>query len=217
MFSKKIAESLLKNKAVTLHPTEPAQWTSGQLTPIYCNNRKNTFYVKDRKLIVMQLASRIREQYPETEVIAGVANAGTPWGAMVAYEMELPYISARGEEKKHGAKGKIEGEVCPGKKVFVVEDLISTGGSSIKAIDALEQSGFEVIGLGAIFTYEFPKATEILNETIGSAHFALSSYGTLIDVALETEYINHDQYRMLLDWKTDPNKWSSDRGGPEML
>jgi len=219
MFQKEIAKSLLVNKAVTLHPdfNNPAKWTSGQLTPIYCNNRKNTFYVKDRKLIVMQLASKIEKLYPKTQVIAGVANAGIAWGAMVAYELGLPYISARGEEKQHGAKGKIEGEIYSGGKVFVIEDLISTGGSSLKAIEALEEVEYEVVGLGAIFSYDFPKANRMLEEKLGNNYFALSYYGTLLEAAVEMNYINKQELQILQDWRVDPNKWSAERGGPEML
>src|SRR3954467_5750481 len=185
---KEIAESLLEIKAVTLSPNEPFTWASGIQSPIYCDNRLTLSYPDIRKKIAAGLTNIITEKFPETELIAGTATAGIPHAAWVSDNLELPMCYVRSKAKGHGKGNQIEGKAEKGQKVVVVEDLISTGGSVITAVQALRESGCEVLGVVSIFTYELQKGIEKL-EASGIKNHSLSDYSTLIKVAAEKNYI----------------------------
>ena len=157
---KLVAKNLLDIKAIKLQPSNPFTWASGWHSPIYCDNRKTLSYPSSRNLIKIEIARLVRENYPEVEVIAGVATGAIAQGAMVAEELGLPFVYVRSSAKDHGLGNLIEGDLKPGQKVLVIEDLISTGGSSLKAVEAVRANGNEVLGMIAIFTYGFPVATE---------------------------------------------------------
>lgn len=204
--SSKIAQYLLETKAVTLQPNDPFTWASGWKSPIYCDNRTTLSHPEVRTFIKEKLAKHILKEFEEVEVIAGVATAGIPQGALVADMLDLPFIYVRPEPKKHGLQNQIEGKLREGQKVVLVEDLISTGGSSLKAADAVRQAGGEVLGLAAIFTYGFAQAQHNF-EKAHCAHFTLSNYNELIEVAQLTGYVKNDDLKSLLEWREQPDKW----------
>lgn len=177
-----IAEQLLEIKAVFLQPNDPFTWSSGLKSPIYCDNRLTLSYPKVRKNIASGLAGLIKEKFPETEVVAGTATAGIPHAAWVSDLLDLPMAYVRSKAKAHGKGNQIEGKVEKGQKVVVVEDLISTGGSVITAVNSLREAGCEVLGVVAIFTYELPKGKELLGEAEITA-YSLTDYTSLLDVA----------------------------------
>lgn len=177
-----IAEQLLEIKAVFLQPNDPFTWSSGLKSPIYCDNRLTLSYPKVRKNIASGLAGLIKEKFPETEVVAGTATAGIPHAAWVSDLLDLPMVYVRSKAKAHGKGNQIEGKVEKGQKVVVVEDLISTGGSVITAVNSLREAGCEVLGVVAIFTYELPKGKELLGEAEITA-YSLTDYTSLLDVA----------------------------------
>lgn len=177
-----IAEQLLEIKAVFLQPNDPFTWSSGLKSPIYCDNRLTLSYPKVRKNIASGLAGLIKEKFPETEVVAGTATAGIPHAAWVSELLDLPMAYVRSKAKAHGKGNQIEGKVEKGQKVVVVEDLISTGGSVITAVNSLREAGCEVLGVVAIFTYELPKGKELLGEAEITA-YSLTDYTSLLDVA----------------------------------
>ena len=185
---RKIAKDLLDIQAVFLRPNEPFTWASGIKSPIYCDNRLTLSYPNVRDDIEQGLAKLIREYYPECECLMGTATAGIAHAALVANILGLPMGYVRGGAKSHGRNNRIEGLVKPGMKVIVVEDLISTGGSSLECVDALKDAGCEVIGMVAIFTYGLPKATANFNDKQCSFH-TLTNYDALIEVAVENQYI----------------------------
>ncbi len=201
-----IATHLLEIKAVKLNPTEPFTWTSGWRSPIYCDNRVTLSHHAIRTYIKTQLVNAILEQFPEVTAIAGVATAGIAQGALVAEAMELPYAYVRPEPKKHGMKNQIEGQLPKGSKVVVIEDLISTGGSSLKAIEALREEGFEVLGLAAIFTYGFDVAAQQF-EKANCKMITLSNYNALLQVAVDLKYIDPNILGDLSDWRSSPSTW----------
>ncbi len=201
-----IAENLLTIKAITLNPAQPFQWSSGWYSPIYCDNRVALSYPALRTTIKNALADLIRLEFPQAEGIAGVATAGIAQGALVADTLELPFAYVRPEPKKHGMGNQIEGRVETGQKVVMVEDLISTGGSSIKAADALRSNGIDVIGTVAIFSYAFDIATANF-EAAGIPLRVLSNYEKLIPIALEMGYITQDQISLLSTWRLAPDRW----------
>ncbi|MEF3354197.1 orotate phosphoribosyltransferase [Paenibacillus sp. GYB006] len=201
--AEKIASALLSIKAVALRPNDPFTWTSGIKSPIYCDNRLTMSYPEIRDLIAESFATIIREQYPETEVIAGTATAGIPHAAFVAQKLGLPMIYIRDKAKGHGKENQIEGLVKEGQKVIVIEDLISTGGSSIKAAQAVQQSGAEVLAVLAIFSYQLDRAVNGFEEA-GIALQTLSNYSALIDVALREGAIAEGDIALLHSWRENP-------------
>lgn len=204
MMEKTIAKDLLSIQAVFLRPNEPFTWASGIKSPIYCDNRLTLSYPEVRKDIEQGLAKLIKENYPECECLMGTATAGIAHAALAADILDLPMGYVRGGAKSHGRNNRIEGKIEPGMKVVVVEDLISTGGSSLECVEALREAGCEVIGLVAIFTYGLPKATT--NFEAANCKFAtITDYDTLIEVAKEHDYIKEADMEKLKAWKKDPN------------
>ena len=201
---RKIAKDVLDIQAVFLRPNEPFTWASGIKSPIYCDNRLTLSYPNVRDDIEQGLAKLIREYYPECECLMGTATAGIAHAALVANILGLPMGYVRGGAKSHGRNNRIEGLVKPGMKVIVVEDLISTGGSSLECVDALKDAGCEVIGMVAIFTYGLPKATANFNDKQCSFH-TLTNYDALIEVAVENQYIQESDLIKLKSWKENPN------------
>ncbi len=192
----KVAKALLSIKAVFLRPNEPFTWASGIKSPIYCDNRLTLSYPEVRKIIENGLAQIIKENYPDCEVLMGTSTAGIPHAAIVSEILNLPMGYVRGENKSHGRNNKIEGVVPTGKKVVVVEDLISTGGSSIEVVKALRDVGADVLGIASIFTYGLPKGIEKLKEA-NCKNVSLSNFNVLAEVALEEGYINQEEYEIV--------------------
>ena len=200
--SKEIAQCLLDVEAIKLQPDNPFTWASGWKSPIYCDNRVSLSFPEARTRIKEVLVRLIRNEYPEVEAIAGVATAGIPQGALVAEALELPFIYVRSKSKGHGLTNKIEGKVVKGQKVVVLEDLVSTGGSSLAAVDALNDAGVNVLGMTAIFTYAFPKAEEnFVNKNIRLV--VLSDYPTLLSIG----GINEETKKLLSAWRESPETW----------
>lgn len=204
--AKDIAKALLEIEAVTLQPTNPFTWTSGIKSPIYCDNRLTMSYPEVRKKIAQAFAEKIKEQYPEVEVIAGTATAGIPHAAWVAEELDLPMVYIRSSAKQHGKAKQIEGSFSAGAKMVVIEDLISTGGSVIEAVRAAEQEEASVLGVAAIFTYQLPKGEENFSIQNIQVH-TLSNYDCLLEVALDMGYIEKQDMRILEEWKENPENW----------
>lgn len=198
-----IAENLLTIGAVALRPHEPFTWTSGIKSPIYCDNRLTMSYPEIRDLIAESFASVIREFYPETEVIAGTATAGIPHAAFVAQKLGLPMAYIRDKAKGHGKENQIEGIIKPGQKVIVIEDLISTGGSSLKAALAVEAVQAKPLSVLAIFSYQLDKAVNAFAEA-GIPLQTLSNYAALIDVAVQRGVIKTEDLELLKSWRQDP-------------
>ena len=192
----KVAKALLSIKAVFLRPNDPFTWASGIKSPIYCDNRLTLSYPEIRKLIENGLAQIIRENYPECEVVMGTSTAGIPHAAIVSEILNIPMGYVRGENKTHGRNNKIEGVVPTGKKVAVIEDLISTGGSSIEVVNALREVGADGLGIASIFTYGLPKGIQKLQEA-NVKNVSLSNFNVLSEVALEEGYINQDEYKIV--------------------
>lgn len=201
-----VATYLLKIKAVKLSPNEPFTWASGLKSPIYCDNRKTLSFPEVREYICKAFAEKIKELYPDVEVIAGVATGAIAHGVLVAQELKKPFVYVRAGAKEHGLKNKVEGNLKKKQSVVVIEDLISTGGSSIKAVEALTQAGAEVKGLLAIFTYGFAKAENNFKQSKCEWH-TLSDYNTLIDTALRIDYVNNEQKKLLEKWSKNPENW----------
>ncbi len=203
---KTIASLLLECHAIKLSPEKPFQWASGWLSPIYCDNRKTLAYPGIRNTIKYSFAELIKEKFFSTEAIAGVATGAIAQGALVSDMMGLPFMYVRSSAKEHGLENLIEGNPVKGQKVVVLEDLISTGGSSLKAVDALRQYGCEVLGMVAIFTYGFPTARQRF-ETANCPLYTLSNYEVLIELAVETGYINAGSLTTLGEWRNSPDTW----------
>lgn len=199
----KIAASLLEIGAVALRPHQPFTWTSGIKSPIYCDNRLTMSYPEIRDLIADSFAALIREVYPEAEVVAGTATAGIPHAAFVAQKMGLPMAYIRDKAKGHGKENQIEGVIKPGQKVVVIEDLISTGGSSIKAAEAVRAAGAEPLAVLAIFSYQLDKAVNAFVEA-GIPLKTLSNYSVLIDVAAQRGDIKQEELALLQSWRENP-------------
>ncbi|OFX59370.1 MAG: orotate phosphoribosyltransferase [Bacteroidetes bacterium GWA2_30_7] len=203
---KQIAQNLLQIKAIKLEPTNPFTWASGWKSPIYCDNRKTLSYPAIRRYIRDEFVNLINVKFPDVELIAGVATGAIAQGALVADKMELPFVYIRSTPKAHGMENLIEGDVKAGQKVVVVEDLISTGGSSLKAVDALRQKDCEVLGMVAIFSYNFPTAID--NFAAQNCElYTLSNYNALIEHALEIGYIKAEDVANLSEWRKDPAGW----------
>jgi len=204
--SHQVASKLLQIKAIRLNLENPFTWASGWKSPIYCDNRLSLSYPDIRDYIKLALKTLIQEQFTSTEVIAGVATAGIPQGALVADSLALPFIYVRSKPKGHGMTNMIEGVIKPGQKVVLVEDLISTGGSSIRAAVALRDAGFDVLGLVSIFTYGFDIAAEnMANEGLKFA--ALSNYNDMIEEAVSSNYVTGSEVASLNSWREDPANW----------
>jgi orotate phosphoribosyltransferase len=201
-----IAEKLLQINAIKLNPKEPFTWASGWKSPIYCDNRKALSFPYIRDFIKSEMCNVIFEQFPEANLLAGVATAGIAWGAMAADQLKLPYIYVRPKPKEHGLGKQIEGFYETGQKVVVVEDLISTGKSSLQVVDLLKNSSLEIIGMVSIFNYGFENAKKAFDEA-GVPYRSLTNYETLIQLAIEKKIVSPEQESILLNWKNDPANW----------
>lgn len=209
----KVAEFLLQIKAIKLQPANPFTWASGIKSPIYCDNRITLSYPAIRTYIRQNLSALIQEEFGSVGLIAGVATAGIPQGVLVAQDLGLPFAYVRSKAKDHGTGSLIEGEVYQGQRVVVVEDLISTGKSSLQAVETLRQAGCDVAGLVAIFTYNLSVATQNFKEA--KCRFAtLSNYNALIDYASENSFINKDEIELLRQWRDNPDSWGK---APELI
>ncbi|HPD44109.1 MAG TPA: orotate phosphoribosyltransferase [Dysgonamonadaceae bacterium] len=204
------AEKLLKIKAVKLQPSNPFTWASGWKSPIYCDNRKLMSYPSIRNFIKIQFARIILEKYPQVDAIAGVATGAIAPGALVADLLGLPFVYIRSTPKDHGLENLIEGDLKPNQKVVVVEDLVSTGGSSLKVVEAIRRDGSDVLGMVAIFTYGFPIAQKSMKEARVELT-TLCDYDAILDEALRTDYIDQAELKILQDWRKEPEKWGNDK------
>ena len=202
-----VAEKLLKIKAVKLQPANPFTWASGWKSPIYCDNRKTLSYPALRNFIKLELTHNIIEHFENFTTIAGVATGAIAQGAMVAEELNLPFVYIRSAPKGHGMENLIEGDLKPCSKVVIIEDLISTGGSSLKAVEAVRNAGCDVIGMIAIFTYGFPASVELFKEAEVKL-ITLCNYNAILDEALRTDYIDESEIKTLQEWRKDPANWS---------
>ena len=206
--AKKTAEALLQINAIKLQPNNPFTWASGWKSPIYCDNRVTLSFPEVRTFLRQQLATQIVEAYGKPDVIAGVATGAIAIGVLVAEELGIPFVYVRPEAKKHGRKNQIEGFLDTGKNVVVVEDLISTGGSSLKAVEALKAHGVTVKGMIALFTYGFDIAAKNF-EDANVTLYTLSNYENLIEQAVETNYISTTEKRTLQEWRENPSEWNA--------
>lgn len=200
------ASKLLEVKAIKLQPTAPFTWASGWKSPFYCDNRKTLSYPGLRSFVKIELARLIAEEFPEATAVAGVATGAIAQGALVADELGMPFAYVRSKAKDHGMQNLIEGTLPEGAKVIVVEDLISTGGSSLKAVEALRAAGFEVVGMVASYTYGFPVAEQAFADA-GVRLVTLTNYEAVRDVALETGYIEESHVELLNEWRANPSEW----------
>jgi orotate phosphoribosyltransferase len=203
---KSVAARLLQVEAVKLSPENPYTWASGWKSPIYCDNRKVLSFPYDRDFIKSELCSVIFEQFPDVDAIAGVATAGIAWGAMAADQLKLPFLYVRPKPKEHGLGNQIEGNLTPGQKILVVEDLISTGKSSLQVCDILKQSGVEIAGMVSIFNYGFNQATTAFEEA-GIKLVSLTNYAALVELAIENETISPALLTTLNNWRENPADW----------
>jgi len=204
--ARKTAEYLLKIQAVKLNKKEPFTWASGWKSPIYCDNRKTLSYNDVRTYIREEFSKVVAELYPEADVIAGVATGAIANGVLVAQELNKPFVYVRPDKKSHGMKNQVEGAITAGQKVVVIEDLISTGGSSLKAVDALRDAGCEVLGMVAIFTYGFKVAEDNFVKS-NVKLTTLTDYNSMIETALEAEYVQASDVESLKEWRLNPSEW----------
>ncbi|MFM2338747.1 MAG: hypothetical protein RL115_1940 [Bacteroidota bacterium] len=202
-----VAEKLLQAKAIRLSPDNPFTWASGWKSPIYCDNRKVLSFPFIRDFIKSEMCNVVFEKFPDAELLAGVATAGIAWGAMTADQLKLPYVYVRPKPKEHGLGNQVEGYYEKGQKVVVIEDLVSTGKSSLQVVDVLTDLGVDVIGMVSIFTYGFPVATEAFKKA-SLPYFSLTDYTALIELAVANGSINTTQQAMLLNWKNNPAEWN---------
>lgn len=203
-----VARLLLQSKAIKIEPANPFTWASGWKSPIYCDNRKTLSFPLIRNKICDEFVELIRKEYGIPDVIGGVATGAIAQAALVADEMDLPMVYIRSSTKSHGLENLIEGVLKPGQKVVIVEDLVSTGGSSLKAVDALRSAGAEVMGMVAIFTYGFELARKNFEEHKCKL-FTLSNYESLLDTALEEGFISNFHLEILEDWRRNPENWGN--------
>lgn len=204
------AEKLLKLKAIKLQPSNPFTWASGWKSPIYCDNRKLMSYPDVRNFLKIQFSRIILEKYPDVEAIAGVATGAIAPGVLVADLLGLPFVYIRATPKGHGLENLIEGDLKPKQKVVVIEDLISTGQSSLKAVEAIRKDGAAVIGMVCIITYDFPVATKNLSDAKVELT-SLSNYDAILTEALRTEYIDESELQTLQDWRKNPDTWGKSK------
>lgn len=203
---KAVAEKLLQINAIKLSPQQPFTWASGWKSPIYCDNRKALSFPLIRDLIKSEMCSIIFEKFPEADVLAGVATAGIAWGAMAADQLKLPYVYVRPKPKEHGLGNQIEGSLTKGCKVVVIEDLVSTGKSSLEVCDVLKAAEVKIIGMVSIFNYGFGEAeAALINAAI--PYFSITNYHALISIAIEKGLVTADLQKTLLNWSADPSNW----------
>ena len=202
-----IAGKLLQAEAVQLSPSKPFTWASGWKSPIYCDNRRVLSYPYIRDFIKSEMCNIVFEKFPDVDLVAGVATAGIAWGAMVADQLKLPFIYVRPKPKEHGLGNQIEGYFRRDQKVIVIEDLVSTGKSSLQVVDVLKKEGIEVAGMVSIFTYGFPVATEAF-KSAGIPYYSLTDYPSLVALALERQTIQTSEEEVLLKWRDDPANWT---------
>lgn len=205
---KLFAEKLLKIKAIKLQPDNPFTWASGWKSPFYCDNRKTLSYPALRNFVKLELSRLVMENFPDCDAIAGVATGAIPQGALVADELNLPFVYVRSKPKDHGLENLIEGELRPGMRVVVVEDLISTGGSSLKACEAIRRDGCEVAGMVASYTYGFDVAKEAFRAA-NVELLTLTNYEAVVETAVATGYIRPDDVAVLHEWRKDPAHWNA--------
>ena len=203
---KDFASKLLEVKAIKLQPNDPFTWASGWKSPFYCDNRKTLSFPWLRSYVKLELVHTILEHFPEAEAVAGVATGAIAQGALVADELNFPYVYVRSKAKDHGMQNLIEGELPAGAKVVVVEDLISTGGSSLKAVAALREAGYQVVGMVASYTYGIPVAAQAFAEADVRLE-TLTDYDHVVEQALETGYIKNEDVELLHEWRKDPANW----------
>ncbi|MBN2778360.1 MAG: orotate phosphoribosyltransferase [Bacteroidales bacterium] len=204
--SKQIAEKLLQIKAIKLEPANHFTWASGWFSPIYCDNRKTLSFPEVRTFIRDAFVKTINQEFGDFDVIAGVATGAIAQGALVAQEMNKPFVYVRSKAKEHGMGNQIEGFLEQGKKVLVIEDLISTGGSSLSAVNAIRENNCEVVGMAAIFTYGFQKAVDSFKQADVNL-VSLSNYNALIEQALSTGYVSESDVELLKEWRMNPSEW----------
>lgn len=203
-----IALSLLEIEAIKLRPSQPFKWSSGWNSPIYCDNRFTLSFPALRTFIKNSLLLAVKDNFPQAEAIAGVATAGIPQGALVADALHLPFLYVRPKPKDHGMENLIEGKITKGQKVVVVEDLISTGGSSLKATEALKEAGFDVLGMVSIFTYGFAIADQNFKEA-GIQLVSLSNYDALVEAVKIKKLFSEKELKSLAEWRIAPDKWNA--------
>lgn len=206
LLKKEFASRLMKVKAIKLQPENPFTWASGWKSPFYCDNRKTLSYPDLRNYVKLELVHAVLENFPEAEAVAGVATGAIAQGALVADELNLPFVYVRSKPKDHGLENLIEGELKPGMKVVVVEDLISTGGSSLKAVEAIRKNCCEVVGMVASYTYSFDVAKKAFEEA-GVKLITLTDYDHVVEQAKETGYIKPEHVEVLNEWRKDPANW----------
>ena len=200
------AAKLLNIKAIKLQPNNPFTWASGWHSPFYCDNRKTLSYPELRSFVKIETARLVMERFPEVDAVAGVATGAIPQGALVADVLAKPFVYVRSKPKDHGLENLIEGELKTGMKVVVIEDLISTGGSSLKAVEAIRQNGCEVIGMVAAYTYGFAEAEQAFRKA-GVTLVTLTNYEAVVAEALRIGYITEDDVELLNEWRKDPANW----------
>jgi orotate phosphoribosyltransferase len=205
--AKAVAEKLLQINAVKLSPEKPFTWASGWKSPIYCDNRRILSFPYVRDFIKSELCNLVFEKFPGAGLLAGVATAGIAWGAMIADQLKLPYVYVRPKPKEHGLGNQIEGYFEKGQKTVVIEDLVSTGKSSLEVVNVLRNSGLDIVGMVSIFTYQFPLAAESFNKA-GLNYYSLTDYSSLINLAIEKGLVKQDQEEILLKWRNDPARWN---------
>lgn len=204
---KAVAEKLLQIKAIQFNANSPYTWASGWKSPIYCDNRKVLSYPYIRDFIKSEMCNLVFEDFPDAELVAGVATAGIPWGAMVADQLKLPFVYVRPKPKEHGLGNQIEGHFEPLQKAVIIEDLISTGKSSLQVVELLKNRGVEVIGMVAIFSYGFEVANKAV-EHAGIHYKSLTSYDDIIELLIEKGEVNAEQQSILLNWRENPSQWT---------
>jgi orotate phosphoribosyltransferase len=204
---KLLAEKLLKIKAIKLQPANPFTWASGWKSPFYCDNRKTLSFPALRSFVKIEISRIVIERFGQADAVAGVATGAIAQGALVADMLNLPFAYVRATPKDHGLENLIEGELMPGMKVVVIEDLISTGGSSLKAVAALRRAGYDVVGMVAAYTYGFPTAERAFRDA-NVPLVTLTNYDTVVEVALSTGYIEQKDVETLNEWRSDPANWN---------
>jgi len=205
--AKAVAEKLLQVNAVKLNAELPFTWASGWKSPIYCDNRRILSFPYVRDFVKSELCNLVFEKFPDAGLLAGVATAGIAWGAMVADQLKLPYVYVRPKPKEHGLGNQVEGYFEPGQATVVIEDLVSTGKSSLEVVEVLKRSGVKVLGMVSIFTYQFPLASGRFKDA-GLDYHSLTNYSSLIEIALEKGIVKPEQEEILLKWRNDPANWN---------
>lgn len=204
---KAVAEKLLQVNAVTLKPNEPFTWASGWKSPIYCDNRKILSFTHIREFVKSEMCNLIFEKFPEANLLAGVSTAGIAWGALAADQLKLPFVYVRPKPKEHGMGNQVEGYFETNQKTVVIEDLISTGKSSLQVVEALRNAGLDVLGMVSIFTYGFTIAKEAFSKS-GVVYYSLTNYPSMIQLAIENGIVTPEQEGILLKWQESPSTWT---------